>query len=436
MIEANFDGLVGPSHHYAGLSAGNVASMANQGAVANPKAAALEGLEKMRELWEMGFAQGVFPPHERPHLPTLRRLGFSGSSHDVIQAAAMQPRLLSACSSASAMWVANAATVSPSADTFDGRVHFTAANLTSKFHRAIEATHTAHMLRRIFPEGSAFAHHDPLLGVSAFADEGAANYMRLSDGSAEPGIEIFVYGRAAFAAAPEPVRFPARQTRDAFEAIARIHGVRRPMFLHQNPDAIDAGVFHNDVIAVAHETLLFAHEEAFVGGAKATDFLVAEFPGLERELVSPEQVSLADAVSSYLFNSQIVGPPEKRCLIAAQEVAENPRTAAYVADCVERGVFDSVHFAGLRQSMQNGGGPACLRLRVALTDSERAQSHPGIWFSAELHKELRIWVEKFYRDRLTVADLADPAFLAEVYAALDALTVILGLPDFYEFQRA
>lgn len=435
MSEANFDGLVGPSHHYAGLSDGNVASMANRGEVANPKAAALEGLEKMKELWEWGFLQGVFPPHERPHLPTLRRLGFSGSNDDVIKSAATQPRLLSACSSASAMWVANAATVSPSADTFDGRVHFTAANLTSKFHRAIEVDHTASMLRTIFPEGEFFAHHAPLPGVGAFADEGAANFMRLAISPTEPGIEVFVYGKAAFADGPAPSRFPARQTRESFEAIARNHGVRRPAFLHQNPAAIDAGVFHNDVIAVAHETLLFAHAEAFVGGVSATDFLMDEFPDLEREIVSSDQVSLEDTVTSYLFNSQIVGPADSRRLVAAQEVAENPRTAAYVADCVERGVFRDVHFAGLKQSMRNGGGPACLRLRVPLTESERNASHQGIWFSAELYQALRTWIEKHYRDRLELQDLGDPTFLNEVYAALEELTQILDLPDFYEFQR-
>ncbi len=435
MSEANFDGLVGPSHHYAGLSDGNVASMANRGEVANPKAAALEGLEKMKELWEWGFLQGVFPPHERPHLTTLRRLGFTGSNHDVIKSAATQPRLLSACSSASAMWVANAATVSPSADTFDGRVHFTAANLTSKFHRAIEVEHTASMLRTIFPEGNSFAHHAPLPGVGAFADEGAANFMRLAKGPSETGIEVFVYGRSEFSDGPAPSRFPARQTRESFEAIARNHGVRRPVFLQQNPAAIDAGVFHNDVIAVAHDTLLFAHAEAFVGGVSATDFLMDEFPDLEREVVSSAEVSLDDAVTSYLFNSQIVGPPENRRLVAAQEVAENPRTAAYVEDCVERGVFQSVHFAGLKQSMRNGGGPACLRLRVPLNESERNASHQGIWFSAELYQALKAWIEKHYRDRLEVQDLGEASFLDEVYAALDELTLILNLPDFYEFQR-
>jgi len=134
--EANFDGLVGPTHHYAGLSFGNEASTRNQNAAANPKLAAKQGLLKMKALADLGFAQGVLPPHERPHLATLRQMGFGGSDREVLaQAQAYSPRLLSSLSSASSMWVANAATVSPSADSADGRTHFTVANLNNKFHR-------------------------------------------------------------------------------------------------------------------------------------------------------------------------------------------------------------------------------------------------------------------------------------------------------------
>ena len=137
--EANFDGLVGPTHNYAGLSWGNVASKSNVSAVSNPKEAALQGLAKMKQLADRGYVQGVLPPHERPHLPTLRALGFSGNDADVLaQVLKKSPDLLAAVSSAAAMWTANAATVSPSADTRDRRVHFTPANLSAKFHRSIE----------------------------------------------------------------------------------------------------------------------------------------------------------------------------------------------------------------------------------------------------------------------------------------------------------
>ncbi|MEZ4461657.1 MAG: N-succinylarginine dihydrolase [bacterium] len=434
-VEANFDGLVGPTHHYAGLSDGNVASIANRGTPANPRLAALEGLEKMRQVAQWGAPQAVLPPHERPHLSTLRRLGFKGSNADVLVQASRQPRLMSAVSSASAMWVANAATVSASADVLDGRVHFTPANLISKFHRALEADHTAQVLRRVFGPERSFCHHATLPGWDGLSDEGAANFMRFAGSPTDVGVEAFVYGRSAFSKGLEPQKFVARQTREASEAIARAHGVRRAVFLQQNPAAIDAGVFHNDVIAVSHERLLFAHEDAFVDGPAALAFLRQSFPALEVEEVPSARVSLQDAVTSYLFNSQILTVDGRRVLFAAQEVAENPSTRAYVDDCHDRGVFDEVRFAGLRQSMKNGGGPACLRLRVDLTDEQRADVHPGVWLTDGLYRQLKAWVERHYRDRLVVDDLADPEFLDEVYTALDALCEILALPHLYPFQR-
>ena len=137
-VEVNFDGIVGPTHNYAGLAVGNLAATGNAGAVSNPRAAALQGLSKMRVLSDMGFAQGVLPPHERPSMRTLRSLGFSGTDEKILADVAQHPRLLQAAASGAAMWVANAGTVSPSPDTPDGRVHFTPANLASQLHRSIE----------------------------------------------------------------------------------------------------------------------------------------------------------------------------------------------------------------------------------------------------------------------------------------------------------
>ena len=149
--EANFDGLVGPTHNYAGLSFGNVASFSNANAVSNPKEAAKQGLQKMKALSDMGMVQGVLAPQERPDIATLRRLGFAGSDAKVLEQAAAQAReVFLACCSASSMWTANAATVSPSADTADGRVHFTPANLTNKFHRSLEPQVTGNILKATF----------------------------------------------------------------------------------------------------------------------------------------------------------------------------------------------------------------------------------------------------------------------------------------------
>src|SRR5262245_13496570 len=266
--EINFDGLVGPTHNYAGLSYGNIASMKNKSAVSSPKQAALQGLEKMRLLAGLGVKQAILPPHERPHVATLRTLGFRGSDADVLKAAQKQDTvLLAAVCSSSNMWTANAATVSPSADTADGKVHFTPANLISQFHRSLEPPTTARLLGAIFPESaSCFVHHPPLPCASHLSDEGAANHTRLARRHGEAGVEIFVYGRRAFDGADAgPRKFPARQTSEACAAIARNHQLDpgRVIFLRQSPAAIDAGAFHNDVVSVGNENVLLYHQAAY-----------------------------------------------------------------------------------------------------------------------------------------------------------------------------
>src|SRR5690349_2574420 len=129
MRELQFDGLVGPTHHYAGLSPGNLASQAHAGEASNPRAAALEGLTKMRRVRELGIVQAVLPPQPRPSVALLRRLGFTGTDVAVLsRALAEAPDLLHAASSASSMWAANAATVVPASDSADGKTHFVPAN--------------------------------------------------------------------------------------------------------------------------------------------------------------------------------------------------------------------------------------------------------------------------------------------------------------------
>jgi succinylarginine dihydrolase len=266
-FDVNFDGIPGPTHNYAGLARGNLAGEKNARNNANPREAAPQGLAKARALASLGHPQAMLPPHERPDLDALRALGFSGGDADVVARAARDaPQLLAACSSAAAMWAANAATVSPSADTADGRVHFTPANLTSHFHRSLEAATTTRILGAIFANADHFAVHDPLPAAAQFGDEGAANFTRFSRAPGVRGVELFVHGRAAYDAfAPSPKKFPARQTREASAAIARRHGVDPAscVFAQQHPDAIDAGVFHNDVIAVGHRNVLFCHEQAW-----------------------------------------------------------------------------------------------------------------------------------------------------------------------------
>ena len=433
--EANFDGLVGPTHHYGGLATGNVASADHARQVSHPRQAARQGLDKMWALHRMGLLQGVLPPHERPAVRALRDLGFAGTDHEVVRKAARQaPLLLSAASSASAMWAANAATVSPSPDTADGRVHFTPANLSSHFHRALEAPTTARVLAATFGDPKHFAHHRPLPPGPELADEGAANHTRLGADYGDPAVELFTYGRSRFGAGGEPS--PARQSVLASEAVARSHLLDpdRTLYTRQHPDAVRAGVFHNDVIAVGNRDLLFIHELAVDDLARLTDRLAAVDPGIRVLVVPDGKVSVAEAVRTYLFNSQLVSPGgDDQVLIAPEDILGVPRVRDYVHSLVGNGI-DAVHTFDLRQSMDNGGGPACLRLRVVLNDDELAAVNPGSILDERLYLTLGEWIDRHYREDLSPDDLGDPALLDEGRAALDELTGILGLGAVYDFQ--
>jgi succinylarginine dihydrolase len=436
--EVNFDGLVGPMHNYAALSFGNRASMANWGEVSNPKAAALQGLDKMERLRDLGVCQAVLPPLDRPLLDPLRQLGFEGDDCTVVaQSAQEAPELLAACYSASSMWAANSATVTPSADTADGRVHFTAANLLSKFHRTLEADPTAALLRAIFVDADHFRHHDPLPRADLFADEGAANHTRLCLDHGGPGLHLFVHGRDALTPGPAPRQFPARQTRQACEAICRRHGLgpSQVIIAQQNPDAIDAGVFHNDVIATGHRDVFFHHENAYVDTPAVVDRLREQFEVLTgRPLrlltVRAEEVPLDQAVASYLFNSQLVTVADGRTvLIAPAECQRTPRVRAYLDGLLTRrdGPIDAVEFVDVTQSMRNGGGPACLRLRVVLTEEETRSLHGNVMLTEEVNERLRKTIEHTYPEAVSFADLCNPRFLQKCRTAISRIHAACGL---------
>ena len=442
--EVNFDGLVGPTHNYGGLSYGNVASQSNSQQASSPREAARQGLAKMKALADMGFQQGVLAPQERPDVAALRRLGFAGSDAEVIQRAAKEamPLLVASCS-ASSMWVANAATVSPSADTADGRVHFTAANLNCKYHRSIEHPTTSRVLAAMFNDDKHFAHHPALPAVAQFGDEGAANHTRFCRRYGEVGVEFFVYGRSAFDSRyPAPQKYPARQTLEASQAVARLHGLSDDgvVYAQQNPAVIDQGVFHNDVIAVGNGEVLFYHEDAFLETDAVLGQLQAKLASkggrFQAVRVPRAAVTVEDAVRSYLFNSQLLSRDDgSMLLVVPEECRNNERVWTYLNQLTAQGgAVQEVKVFDLKQSMQNGGGPACLRLRVALNETELAAVNPGVIMTAPLYDTLLQWVDRHYRDRLGDADLADPQLLVECRTALDELTQILKLGSVYPFQ--
>ena len=439
-VEANADGLIGPTHSYAGLSPGNLASSLNRGEASNPRAAVLQGLDKMKRLADLGLPQFVLPPHERPDIPFLRTLGFSGSDAQVLERAWKDaPAFAAAACSASSMWAANAATVTPSADSGDGCVHFTPANLHTNLHRSLEHGQTRRALEALFPAPDRFAVHDALPAVGHLADEGAANHVRLCRDHGEPGVNLLVWGRDAFELWDGP--YPARQTRQASEAVGRRHGASGVVLAQQGRAAIAGGTFHNDVVCVGALDTLFHHELAFEDTARTRRDIRDAAKGFEPIFVevAAADLPLADAISSYLFNSMLIRVPgeDRLTLICPTETQENARAHA-VAESVasSNGPIGRVDYVDVRQSMRNGGGPACLRLRVVLTEAELAATNAAMRLTDELHGALSVWGATWYRDRLSPADLADPQLLVESRGALDELTQILGLGGgFYPFQR-
>jgi succinylarginine dihydrolase len=410
--EINFDGIVGPSHNYAGLSFGNVASMTHGGQVSQPRAAALQGIDKMRAGLALGLAQGIFLPHPRPDRRWLAELGTSIEQADSVLAANAM--------SASAMWAANAATVSPAPDTSDGKCHFTVANLRTMPHRSLEWPATLAQLQIAFA-GDAFAIHGPV--PVAFGDEGAANHMRLAGAYGEAGVEIFVYGVSGGA-------FPARQHVEASRAIARRHRLdpERTIFAQQSEEAIAAGAFHNDVVAVANERVLFAHELAFADKDPLIRACGAHVPGFEYVEVPAAEVPLEDAVGSYLFNAQLVTPADgQMTLVAPLECRDTPSVWAWIErHLAGNGPIRRVELVDVRQSMANGGGPACLRLRVV---AETATVDPRFMVDEARLDRIADVVRRHWPEQIRHDELQRPALIADVERARAALLDRLDLSE-------
>lgn len=430
--EWQFDGLVGPTHNYAGLAPGNVASMSNAKEASNPRQAVLQGIEKAWFVKSLGINQAFLPPQPRPLYRALAQLGFSGDkAHAIESAYKAAPHLLAACYSSSAMWVANAATIAPSADTQDGKVHLTPANLTSHLHRAIEAPQTHHVLSQIFANSEHFTVHSLLPNSPDFSDEGAANHMRVAQTHGDKAVHIFVYGNHHGATA-KPQKFAARQRLEASQAIARGHGLtpEQCIFTQQHPGAIDAGVFHHDVIGMNSTRLMIHHEKALHNRDSFIDEITKKTKGFNFQYteISNDALSLENAVRSYFFNSQLLEMADGSFhIIAPTECEENPQAHATLQQLQANGTIEKVHYLDVRQSMRNGGGPACLRLRIALTQTEADAMHQGIVLNETRYEQLKEWAKTHYRDRLTFDDLRDPAFAEEVMQAYTALDAITGL---------
>ncbi|HEX8623369.1 MAG TPA: N-succinylarginine dihydrolase [Allosphingosinicella sp.] len=413
LAEINFDGIIGPSHNYSGLSLGNIASATHKGRVSHPKAAALQGLAKMRHNLRLGLPQGLLLPHRRPDRAWLAELGTSVE--------AVPDTLRPAAFSASAMWAANAATVSPAPDTSDGRCHLTVANLRTMAHRSHEWPGTLAQLRLAFAEERGFAVHPPV--PATFGDEGAANHMRLCAAHGEPGVEVFVYGLRGGA-------YPVRQHVEASRAVARLHGLdpASALFVSQSEEAIAAGAFHNDVVAVANENVLFAHELAFADRPGFYAELRRRLPEVDIVEVPASAVGLEDAIASYLFNAQLVTlPAGGMALILPEEARETPSVWCWLQALVAgNGPIRRLFVVDVRQSMANGGGPACLRLRVV---ADPATVDPRFMADEAKLDRLAALVEAQWPERIAPEDLLDPRLWARMEGARAALLGALELEE-------
>lgn len=422
MPELNLDGLVGPSHNYAGLSLGNIAASRNAGAVSAPRKAALQGLSKMRLLVGLGVPQGLLPPHRRPNTRWLRGFGFEGDDAAVLAACWRDdPQLLAGAFSASAMWTANAATVSPAADTADGLTHITVANLVSMPHRSQEWPETLGMLKLAFADPDHFAVHWPV--APAFGDEGAANHMRFAASHEGEGVEMFVFGESRGG------RFPARQHPRASQAVARSHGVKQALFAAQADRAIQAGAFHNDVVAVSNGTVLFAHEDAFEDRAGTIAALEARVPGFCLVEAPSADVPLADAISSYVFNAALVSVDDGMALILPAEAEETPSVWRWLQRVQQdpSNPIRHLHVLDLRESMRNGGGPACLRLRVPLSEAALAAVDRRFLVDDAKLDRLERLVQAHWPETLAPADLGDAELYRMCEAAHGALLDLLEI---------
>ncbi len=434
--EVIFIGLPGPTHNYGGLSADNVASSSNRGSTSSPRQAARQALDLVGLLRSLGIQAGVLPPQLRPHLPLLHQY-FTGDAEELIrQAARENPALLEKASSSSAMWVANAATTTPACDAKDSVLHLTTANLFTNLHRRIEAADTHKILTQIFAHVPDVNVHAPL--PDSQPDEGDANHMRLVPKHGDKGLHVMVYGADGSASDPKS----ARQSRAAFEAIQQNHKIpdEQVIFVKQNPAVIDQGVFHNDVIAVSNEYVLLVHEHAYADGLVDIQKIETSYSALHKGkklctiIIRDADLSVEEAVRTYLFNSQIVSKPDgSMAIIAPTELQTLYNGKA--ADLMERIRTDDsnpiteVHYLDLRQSMRNGGGPACLRLRVPMSVAQinAMKEHVNVLADESLVASLERIIEAYYPEQITAQDVKESRLYDACRSMLAALSQVMRI---------
>lgn len=426
--EVNFDSLIGMTHLPLETS--------------NPRLAAMQGLNKAKLLASLGIKQAFFPPQERPHLPTLNRIGFEGTTRDILSSAKKTwPWILPLVSYSPK--AANAATISPSIDSADSHLHFTPANLASHFHRSMEAETMGRILRAIFPNPIYFAPHKPLPSEELFFDLGAANHTRFCKSYGSPGVQLFTYGKVSYDPErdfPKPKKQPACQTKEASETCARLHRLYpgHSLFACQNPSSIDEGVFQNDLVAMGNQNLLLIHEKALWKQNEILELLKQTVSNIcNTELIVIEvkeaEIPLKIALSTYFFNSQLITLNDGTMnLIAQEQCKESDPIQQFLKNLFtdNSNPITGVHYVDLSEE-----GPASLRLRIVLNETELAETNPAVFFSEKLYQELSSHIQRYYPERLTLSDLSNPDLYQRSCESLDAISKILNLGAIYSFQH-
>ncbi|RAP29346.1 succinylarginine dihydrolase [Candidatus Marinamargulisbacteria bacterium SCGC AG-414-C22] len=423
-----FDAVIGPTYHFGGLSFGNTHSMSHQQQRSYPKKTALEGLHKMQRVSQLGFKQYVLPPQPRQFLSLLKAFGLVGDSTTEIQQFYHDyPKQFSAIFSASAAWVANAFIATPSCDTASQRVHITPANLVSNDHRKLELCYTTQQLQQLFLDSDFFKVNQAV--KQSCPDEGAANMIRL--GTLTQGFYLFVYNVSQ--QDPCHTRFPGRQSKEALSFIVKKHGINadRVCYLQQSFRAVDAGVFHNDVIAFGDQDVLVVHEHAYEDQSRMLGMLQDYYNRFyEKPLtiveIAEKDLSLATAVTTYFFNSQFVKCPNDSYVLICPDTCKEDASIQRVITLLSAQLQAplQVTYVSVSESLQNGGGPACLRGFVALTDSERHAMNSVYEFTPQCAEKLISFVQSHYPTTLDCADLCDVGMIQECQDIVNQLQLV------------
>jgi succinylarginine dihydrolase len=201
------------------------------------------------------------------------------------------------------------------------------------------------------------------------------------------------------------------------------------LFVAQSEAAIAAGAFHNDVVAVANEHVLFAHEQAFEDRPTFYAELKRLLPEAEIIEVPAARVSLEDAVKSYLFNAQLISLPDEggMALVLPEEARDTPSVWSWLQELTAgNGPVRRLCVVDVRESMANGGGPACLRLRVA---ADPATIDRRFLLNQRKLDRIAECVGEQWPDRIAPDDLRDMELCRRIEGAREALLDLLDLGE-------